>query len=260
MLTRRVLTALAFVAAINAAPPAAAPSKTPLQTLLDAAINSGGSSLTLDANATFAQGAAPLLITATNFSLRGNGARVVFAPGAGVVIERAADVDVSALTVAYDPPCFAQGSIVAFNATARPRTFDLRLDPGFPAPDAPFFTSVETKLQFFDAATLRRVPQSGACIVTVEPGAVAPGVYRLREAFPCGDVLGITALRATVSSRVNGYDFQIPGGYVGGAWWVFNSTRVTTRGVTLLGSGNFAMCVQRAQRYACPLRVQPERT
>jgi hypothetical protein len=223
-------------AALASAPP------TQLQALIDAAVARGAPSLTLPAGSVFAQGAAPLLITASDFLLDGAASRVVFAPGAGVVIERSTRVEVRALTIAYDPPCFAQGALVAVNGSASPRTFDVRLDDGFPAPDAPFFTSVETKFMLYDPTTLLRVPQSGSCIVTVVPGAVAPGVYRLREAFSCGTLpADALTLRVTVSSRINGLDFQIPGGYVGGAWWLFNSTAVTTKNVTLLGSGNFAI-------------------
>lgn len=218
---------------------------TPLQALVDAALAAGAPSLTLPAGSLFTQGAAPLLITATDFLLDGNGARVVFAPGAGVVIERSAGLEVRALTVEYDPPCFTQGTVVAANQSAHPRTFDVRLDGGFAAPDSDFFTTVEIKLQFFNGSTRARVvPQSGSCIVTVA-GAVAPGVWRVSESFGCAVPLppldGGGGLRATISPRVNGPAYQIPGGYVGGAWWVFNSSNVTTRDVTLLGSGNFAI-------------------
>jgi hypothetical protein len=73
------------------------------------------------------------------------------------------------------------------------------------------------------------------------PGAVAPGVYALLESFGCDVPADVASLRVTVSSRINGLHYQVPGGYVGGAWWVFNSTAVVTRNVTLLGSGNFAI-------------------
>lgn len=244
-LRRAFVLAAAAVGALGARAAAAAPAApavTPLQALIDAAVAAGLPSLSLAPGGVYAQGAAPLVVTASDFALLGNGARVVFAPGAGVVIERSTRVEVRGLTVAYDPPCFSQGAVVAVNASARPREFLFRLDAGWPSPpDAPAFASVETKLQFYDAATTRRVPQSGACIVTVVSGAVAPGVYALREAFGCDVPPDFAALRATVSSRVNGLDYQIPGGYVGGAWWVFNSTSVTTTNVTLLGSGNFAI-------------------
>ena len=229
----RTALSLCVCAALAAAAP------TPLQALIDAATTRGATSLALPPGSVFQQGAAPLLITAANFLLDGAGSTIVFAPGAGVVIERAADVEVRALTVDYAPPCFTQGAVVALNASAG--TVDVRLDAGFAAPDAPFFTTVEIKLQFFDGATRRRPAQSGACIVDVV-GQVAPGVWRVRTArgFGCS-YPALPGLLATISPRVNGPDYQIPGGYVGGAWWVFNSTRVTTRNVTLLGSGNFGI-------------------
>ena len=234
-----MLLSLLLCAAAAAAVAAAPQAPTPLQALIDAAVASGAPSLTLPAGSTYQQGAAPLLLTASNFLLDGAGSTIVFAPGAGVVIERSTAVEVRALTVDYDPPCFSQGAVVAANASAK--TVDVRLDAGFAAPDAPFFTTVEIKLQFFDGATQRRPPQSGACIVDVV-GQVAPGVWRVRAAqgFGCS-VPALPGLRATISPRVNGPDYQIPGGYVGGAYWVYNSTRVTSRGVTLLGSGNFAI-------------------
>ena len=61
-----------------AAPLIRAATPTPLQALLDAAINAGSTSLTLPPNVTFQQGSAPLLLTAPNFLLDANGARIVF--------------------------------------------------------------------------------------------------------------------------------------------------------------------------------------
>lgn len=227
-------TCLLFLApSIRAAP-------TPLQALIDAAISTGAPSLTLPPNGTFQQGDAPLVLTATDFLLDANGARIIFAPGAGVVIEQSQRVEFRNATVSYDPPSFTQGSVIAFDAVAR--TIDLKLDAGFAAPDAPFFTTVEVKMQFFDNATrARSLPQSGCCLVSVA-GPAAAGAYRFKlDAGGCKCVVPpLPGLLATVSPRVNGFDYQIPGGYVGGGWWVFNSSRVVTRAVTLLGSGNFA--------------------
>jgi hypothetical protein len=234
-----VFTAAMIKCLIFAAPLICAATPTPLQALLDAAINAGSTSLTLPPNATFQQGSAPLLFTATNFLLDANGARIVFSPGAGVVIERSANVEVRNATVAYDPPAFTQGAVIGFDASAL--TIDVQLDAGFASPQAAFFTTVEIKMQFFDNTTRERsLPQSGCCLVSVV-GPAEPGAYRFKlDAGGCKCVVPPLPVLATVSPRVNGFDYQIPGGYVGGAWWVFNSSRVTTRAVTLLGSGNFA--------------------
>jgi hypothetical protein len=186
---------------------------TPLQSLIDAALAAGAASLVLPPAATYAQCAAPLVVAdAADFLLDFNGARVVFAPGAGVVVERAARVELRNATVVYDPPCFSQGALTAVNESARPRTFDVRVDAGYAAPDVtatPWFATVETKLQFYDPATRERVrPQSGSCIV-VPAGPLGGGVWRLRESFNCGALPPLGTL-VTVSPRVNGLDFQIP--------------------------------------------------
>jgi len=227
-------------ALVVAAAASSAAVPTALQALIDAAVARGEPSLTLPPGSTYQQGAAPLLIGATDFLLDAAGARIVFAPGAGVVIERATRVEVRNLSVHYDPPSFTQGAVVATDPAAH--TVDVRLDAGFATPDAAFFTTVEIKLQFYDASTRARSrPQSGSCIVTVV-GAISPGVWRVRTApgFTCIVPPLAAGVLATISPRVNGPDYQIPGGYVGGAWWVFNSTAVTTRAVALYGSGNFA--------------------
>ena len=215
---------------------------TPLQTALDAAIASGAPSFSLTPNALYTQGASSLVITARSFSLLGNNATLSFAPGYGVLLDACLDVSVSALTVAFSPACFTQGTLAAHNASAR--TFDVQLDPGFPEPTADYFTTtVETKLQFFDGATRLRLPgQSGSCIVSVL-GSPSPGVWRVGASRGFGCTLPSAsggATLAVISPRVHAVGYQIPDGYRGSAWWTFNSTRVTARDIVLLGSGNFA--------------------
>ncbi len=214
---------------------------TPLQQALDAAIASGANSFSLQPSATYTQGASSLTITAANFALFGSNATLIFAPGYGVVVDRSLATTVQDLTVAYDPPSFTQGTVVA----SSPSSFDIRLDAGFPLPNASFFTSVEFKLQFFDPDTRQRPRQSACCVVTVGSGEVSPGVWRATEVpngcgCPLPQLPSGAAPLATISSRIFSLGYQIPEGYRGGAWWVFNSSRVTTRNVALLGSGNFA--------------------
>ena len=232
-----ILTLSSFITAavVHAAPP------TPLQALIDAAIAAGAPTLTLPPSEIFEQGNTSLMITATNFLFDANGARIVFSPGAGVVIERSSQVEVRNATVSYNPPSFSQGAVVAADLNAL--TIDVLLDAGFAAPNAAFFTTVEIKMQFFDGATRERsLPQSGCCLVSVAGPTAVADTWRFKlDAGGCKCVVPpLSGLLATISPRVNGFDYQIPGGYVGGAWWVFNSSSVTTRAVTLLGSGNFA--------------------
>jgi hypothetical protein len=215
---------------------------TPLQRALDAAIASGAHSFSLDPGATYIQGPSSLVLTAANFTLQGANATLVFAPGYGVVVDRSSDTLAQELTITYDPPSFSQGTVVASSGGA---SFDVRIASGFPLPNATTFsTSVEIKLQFYDPATGRRPKQSGCCVVKIS-GEVSPGVWRAQPAAGgCGCALpqlpsGAAPL-ATLSPRVFSYGYQIPEGYRGGAWWVFNSSRVATRRVTLLGSSNFA--------------------
>ena len=212
---------------------------TPLQKELDEAIGEGLPSFSLNRSEVYIQGASSLLIKAKDFSLIGNNATIVFAPGYGVVFQESTGVVAQDLTVTFDPPSFTQGRLVA----AAGRTFDILIDSGFPLPNASFFTSVETKLQFFDPSTRLRPAQSGSCIVTVI-GEESPGVWRVETApsFSCDLPPGIPvdSLLATLSSRIFSFGYQIPSGYRGGAWWIFNSSRCTTLNVTLLGSSNFA--------------------
>lgn len=213
---------------------------TPLQLALDAAIASGAPSFSLSPNAVYAQGPSSLVLSAANFTLYGANATLIFAPGYGVVVDRSVQTTAQDMTINFDPPSFSQGSLVA----STPSTFDVRIDAGFPLPNASFFTSVEFKLQFYDPTTGQRPHQSGCCIVTVS-GESQPGVWRVAMVqngcgCPVPQLPGGVSPRATISSRIFSYGYQIPEGYRGGAWWVFNSSRVTTRRVTLLGSSNFA--------------------
>jgi len=241
---RLIHTIAAVIAAVSAALPRGMLGEpTPLQRALDAAIASGARSFSLSPNASYVQGPSSLVLYgARNFTLFGANATLVFAPGYGVVVDRSLETTAQDVTVTFDPPSFSQGSLVAYSLAAG--TFDVRVDAGFPLPNSSVFTSVEFKLMFYDPATGQRPKQSGCCTVRVV-GEVAAGVWRVT---PFGGGCGCSvpalapgvALRATISSRIFSYGFQIPEGYRGGAWWVFNSSRVTTRRVTLLGSSNFA--------------------
>ena len=211
---------------------------TALQLAIDSAIAAGDPSFSLTPNSVYTQGASSLIITASGFSLLGNNATLSFAPGYGVLFDQSLDVSVEHLSVTYSPPCFTQGTVVAHTGAS---TFDIQLDAGYPSPNASFFSSVETKLQFFDGTSRARVPgQSGSCIVDVLLSP-APGVWRVGVSKGFGCILpSVTPLLATISPRVFAEGFQIPQGYRGSAWWAFNSTRVTATDITLYGSGNFA--------------------
>lgn len=215
-----------------------------LQAAVDAAIASGAASLSLEPLATYAFGAASLTLRgAARFALEGAGATLVFAPGYGVLVRESRDSAVRNLTVAYDPPCFTQGVIVANDASKG--TVDVRLDAGYPSPDAAapetaYFGSSEIKLQFWDPSTRLRVPgQSPACVVTVVgPVAGQAGVWRVGNA--CAVPQGVPGMLATISPRI-GATFDIPQFYRGQAWWVHGSVNILSEDVTLTGSGNFAI-------------------
>lgn len=57
----------------------------------------------------------------------------------GIFVAGGSGVIVRDLTVDYDPPPFTQGTIVAVDLDAG--TFDLRVDEGYPSPDAPWFAT-----------------------------------------------------------------------------------------------------------------------
>lgn len=232
-------------AALVCAAPAIGASATPLQQALDAAIARGDSSFSFAPyGPLIVQNDSSLVISASGFSIDGAGTTLSFYPGFGVLFDGSADVALKNVTIVYSPSCFTQGSVVAVNESASPPTVDVKLDDGFPTPDAGFFTTVETKLQFYSGATparLRIPGQSGSCIVDVV-GLVAPGVWRVAQASGFRCVFPPLAnLLASISPRVNAFGYQIPDGYIGGAYWVFNSSRVRSDDVTILGSGNFAV-------------------
>lgn len=209
------LTGALLVLAHSASAAAARDPPTPLQIAIDAAIARGDANFTLKRGATYVQGASPLVITASHFALLGNGATLSFAPGAGVLVDASTDVALLDVTVSYNPRCFTQGSVVAYDAAAH--TVDVRIDAGFPQPDAPWFkNSVETKLQFFDGSTparLRVPGQSGSCIVNVQSSPAA-GVWRVAQAAGFGCIVPpLPHLLATISPRINAPAYQIPQGY-----------------------------------------------
>lgn len=228
--------AYATTAAISRGPFLGAP--TPLQDAINSAIQSGQSSYTLSPSTLYTQGPSSLIITATDFTLFGSNSTLSFEPGYGVLVDNSKNVTLTALTITFSPTCFTQGTVIAHTGAT---TFDISLDPGYPAPNATYFTTVETKLQFFDGDTTLRPPQSGSCIVTVQTSP-SPGVWRVGVApgFGCDFPASTPHLKATISPRVFSFGYQIPDGYRGGAWWVFNSSYVTSSFITLYGSGNFA--------------------
>ena len=81
----------------------------------------------------------------------------------------------------------------------------------------------------------------GACIVQVV-GPVKPDltVWRVKQQQGFSCIFPPLPLLAAVSPRVNAPGYQIPQGYVGGAYWIFNSSNISSNSVTLYGSGNFA--------------------
>jgi len=181
---------------------------------------------------------------ALNFTLDGSGSSLVFSPGFGVLVLESQNSLIRNLTVDYDPPCFTQGVIVAFDDSGR--TVDVQLDPLYPSPNATdpltsYFNSSEIKLQFWDGATRLRVPgQSGSCVVDIV-GEV-PGQARVwRVSHSCSvPTNSAGTLLATISPRI-GATFDIPQFYRGQAWWVHNSENIVSEDITLLGSGNFAV-------------------
>ena len=241
-------TLLAIAAAASASPMAVAVGGdvpipgTQLQAAVNTAIAAGSPGLALVAGATYTFGNASFTMRgARAFALDGRGATLLFAPGEGVVVRESADAALLNITVAYDPPCFTQGTIVAHNATAY--TYDVAIDAAYPAPNAsalPHFGSSEVKLQFWDPTTRLRVSgQSPACVVNIVGATGAPGVWRVSGA--CGDVPATpVGILATLSPRI-GATYDIPQFYRGSAWWIHGSTNVTSQDVTLTGSGNFAV-------------------
>lgn len=231
----KALLAVSITTGISSAKPELTPSQ--LQHAIDAAIASGASRYTIPPG-TYNFSQSQLLIRgAFYFDLVGSGATLLFYPGFGVMIRNAIDTTASALIVDYDPPCFTQGTVIAFSSVNG--TADITLDLGYPTPDAQYFNSSEIKLIFFDAATRRRTAQPMFCGVSISGPVSPPGTWRVE-----GTCLKLFSPQlgwlATISPRVGASEVQIPDFYVGQTWSILNSTRVTTESVTILGGGNFA--------------------
>ena len=217
-----------------------------LQEDVDKAIAAGVQSV-VAATGVIVFGARNLEINAaTDFELQAAGmgiSTLVFAPGYGVLVQGSVRAALSGLVVDYDPPCFTQGRIVAVAGGAEsPGSIDILLDPGFPLPNASWFTSSETKLQFyFDDALRRRDPtQLAFQPVVAPPFEAAAGVWR----FPAhwqGSFVPRVGQLATVSPRANTTGHVIPDYYSGNALTFLNCSGAIVTDVTISGSGNFAV-------------------
>jgi hypothetical protein len=183
-----------------------------------------------------------------DFALRAPGVgatTLVFAPGFGVLVQGCARTELSGFVIDYDPPCFTQGAVVAVaagGAAGAPGSVDMRLDAGFPLPNASWFASSETKLQFYaDDALRRRDPAQPAFQpVAGAPAEAAPGVWRFPAVWQAAFAPRVGQL-ATISPRANTSGFVIPDYYSGNAVNVLNSSAVVVADVAVLGSGNFAV-------------------
>ena len=168
---------------------------------------------------------------------------LVFAPGFGVLLQGCLRTLLAGFVIDYDPPCFTQGRIEGVGAaTAAGGSIDVRLDAGFPLPNASWFASSETKLQFYgDDALRRRDPAQPAFLPVGAPATeVAPGVWRFPAAFPPGYAPRVGQL-ASISPRANTSGYVIPDYYSGSALTVLNSSAVEVADVAILGAGNFAV-------------------
>jgi hypothetical protein len=149
------------------------------------------------------------------------------------------------LTIAYSPPCHAQGSVVAVVPGAAPAaSLDVLLQGGaFPLPNATFFASSEIKLQFYEAqGDRRRVVGQLSFQPARVLGEVAPGVWRFAAAGAgWGAFTPLPGQLCTISPRLNTSGFVLPDYYGGNALSVYSSARVSVAGVRLLGSGNFGV-------------------
>ena len=216
-----------------------------LQAAVDEAIAAGLPSVVAAAGV-FNFGARNLeLNSAADFALaaEAGASTLVFAPGYGVLVQGCARTAISGFVIDYDPPCFTQGRIVNVTGSAgAPGAVDVLLDAGFPLPNASWFASSETKLQFYwDDALRRRDPaQLAFQPVVAPPTEVAPGVWRFPALWQASYVPR-TGQLATISPRANTSGFVIPDYYSGNALTVLNSSAVLVADVSVLGSGNFGV-------------------
>jgi hypothetical protein len=217
-----------------------------LQAAVDEAIAAGLPSVVAAAGV-FNFGARNLeLNSAADFALlaaQAGASTLVFAPGFGVLLQGCLRTLLAGFVIDYDPPCFTQGRIVNVTGSAgAPGAVDVLLDAGFPLPNASWFASSETKLQFYwDDALRRRDPaQLAFQPVVAPPTEVAPGVWRFPALWQASYVPR-TGQLATISPRANTSGFVIPDYYSGNALTVLNSSAVLVANVSVLGSGNFGV-------------------
>ena len=218
-----------------------------LQAAIDAAIAAGLRSVVVAAGA-IPFGARNLEINAaTDFALLAADAgasTLVFSPGFGVLVQGSVRAALSGFVIDYDPPCFTQGSIVAVAGGAgAPGSIDVLLDPGFPLPNASWFASSETKLQFYSGDALRRrdpAQLSFQPVIAPPTQTAAAGVWRFPAHWQGGFMPRVGQL-ATISPRANTTGYVLPDYYSGNALTFLNCSGALVSDVTIQGSGNFAV-------------------
>jgi hypothetical protein len=119
---------------------------------------------------------------ASGLRIAGNGARLLMQnPGSGgLLVHNSRDVEITDLTIDYDPVPYSQGTITAIDTQAG--TFDLAVDPGYPHPRALLFLRAPLcfgTVRIRETAMLREDVGDHLMIAKWEP-LEEEGLYRAR--------------------------------------------------------------------------------
>jgi hypothetical protein len=110
-----------------------------------------------------------LILRATNWRMTATGSEFVFPCGVGVLFSSCSNVSTVGVTIDYAPKCYAQGTVVAWQAGStnplKNATVDMELQDGFPVPMPSInhvFHQPVVKVVYWDAASrLMSTWQSG---------------------------------------------------------------------------------------------------
>ena len=227
------------------------PGAAALQRAVDAAAKTGGV-VAAPAGAVVDFGSSSLYVTnATGMTLDGRGVLLLFQPGHGVLVSGSRHTTIRNLSVDYDPPCFSQGVVTAFQPT--PPTIRMRVSPGYPAPGASYIRSAaEIKVIFFSADGTRfsdGQPSADGLQLAVE--VKATGEWNLTLPPFRGGFAPSLGSQVTVGPRIASagwerpaptspfYDLGVgPTWASSTSWLVADSENVTSESVTLHGAGD----------------------
>jgi hypothetical protein len=160
-----------------------------------------------------------LLAGAANMTIDAAGAEFVLRPGQAITLANHTGLTLRGLTIDYDPPPWAQGAVSDVTHVGEYVYYTLTLDPGYPPPDAPFFSGVDVKTIFWNATTRHMYHwQVQTTTFMNSASQSAPGVWRVRTALggptagytpPNGSLGTLSPVHAPAITSLDGADLTL---------------------------------------------------